>query len=119
MWSIPNQWMKWGVFIMLIYYIAKYNYNQAAHEEGYQTRSSTSIQSRVEGYENWSACVEQGYPKDWCMFTPDPMQPAPGYCNCGGNYYGSYHVDGKCNCYLYNPQLTPMYVDNLFHDFLA
>jgi hypothetical protein len=53
------------------------------------------------------------------MFTPDPMQPAPGYCNCGGGHYGSYRAaDGKCNCYLYNPQLSPMYVDKLFHDFL-
>ena len=108
--SIPKEWMKWGLFVMLIYYIAKYNYKHAANEEGYPKK---------EGYENWSACVEQGYPKGWCLFTPDPMLPAPGYCNCGGNHYGSYHVDGKCNCYLYNPQLTPMYVDNLFHDYLA
>jgi hypothetical protein len=100
-------YVKWGIFLMLIYYIARYNYKEAVHEH------------KVEGYENWSACVEQGYPKDWCMFTPNPMEPAPGYCNCGGNGYGSYHVDGKCNCYLYNPQLLPMYVDNQFHDFLA
>ena len=112
-------YMKWGLFVMLIYYIARYNYKQvAAHEEGFQNRVE-GPPNRVEGYENWSACVEQGYPKDWCMFTPDPMQPAPGYCNCGGGHYGSYRVDGKCNCYLYNPQLTPMYVDNLFHDYLA
>jgi len=105
MWSIPHQWIKWGLFVMLIYYIARYNYKQQLRLE--------------EGYANWSACVDQGYPKDWCMFTPDPMQPAPGYCNCGGGHYGSYHADGKCNCYLYNPQLLPMYVDKLFHDFLA
>ena len=98
-------YMKWGLFVLLIYYIARYNYKQ-----------QTSLD---EGYENWSDCVDQGYPKDWCMLTPDPMQPAPGYCNCGGNHYGSYRADGKCNCYLYNPQLTPMYVDKLFHDFLA
>jgi hypothetical protein len=106
MWpSIPNHWMKWGLFVMMIYIIARHNYKQRAS-------------SHAEGYENWSACVEQGYPKDWCRFTPDPMQPAPGYCNCGGGHYGSYHADGKCNCYLYNPQLSPMYVDKLFHDFL-
>jgi hypothetical protein len=103
MW-LPNHWMKWGLFVMLIYYIAVYNYKQHMKQE--------------EGYENWSACVDQGYPKDWCMFTPDPMQPASGYCNCGGGHYGSYHANGKCNCYLYNPQLTPMYVDKLFHDYL-
>ena len=102
-----NTYVKWGLFVILIYYIARFNYKQAVHEY------------RVEGYENWSACVEQGYPKDWCMFTPDPMQPAPGYCNCGGGHYGSYHADGKCNCYLYNPQLLPMYVEKQFHDFLA
>ena len=102
-----QNYMKWGLFVMMIYYIVHYNYKQA-HT------------FRAEGYENWSACVEQGYPKDWCMFTPDPMQPAPGYCNCGGgNRYGSYHADGKCNCYLYNPQLLPMYVEKQFHDFLA
>jgi hypothetical protein len=105
MWTIPHQWIKWGLFVMLIYYIARFNYKQQVRLE--------------EGYENWSACVEQGYPKDWCMFTPDPMQPSPGYCNCGGGRYGSYHADGKCNCYLYNPQLLPMHVDKLFHDFLA
>ena len=100
-------YVKWGIFIILIYYIARYNYKEAVHEH------------KVEGYENWSACVEQGYPKDWCMFTPNPMEPAPGYCNCGGNYYGSYHVDGKCNCYLFNQLLSPMYVETRFHDFLA
>ena len=100
-------YVKWGIFIILIYYIARYNYKEAVHEH------------KVEGYENWSACVEQGYPKDWCMFTPNPMEPAPGYCNCGGNYYGSYHVGGKCNCYLFNQPLSPMYVETRFHDFLA
>jgi hypothetical protein len=113
---IPNAWMKWGIFALLIFSIARYNYKQTVYEEGPQPPTKPN---QNEGYENWSACVEQGYPKDWCMFTPDPMQPAPGYCNCGGGHFGSYHVDGKCNCYLYNPQLTPMYVDKLFHDYLA
>ena len=105
MFSIPSHWIKWGIFVVLIYYIARYNYKQQMYLE--------------EGFANWSACVDQGYPKDWCMFTPNPMEPSPGYCHCGGGRYGSYHADGKCNCYLYNPQLQPMYVDKLFHDFLA
>ena len=95
------------------------NLNFSARNMHDEYHTEFSYQPSVEGYENWSACVEQGYPKDWCMFTPDPMQPAPGYCNCGGGHYGSYHVDGKCNCYLYNPQLLPMYVEKQFHDFLA
>jgi hypothetical protein len=97
-----KNWINWTIVLIIFYIIVKSNYKQL----------------NLENYENWTDCVNQGYPKDWCLFTPDPLNPSPGYCNCGGNRYSGYRVNGNCNCYLHNPQLSTIYVDKLFHDYL-
>lgn len=93
--------MKWAFLLFLIYSIVMFNKGERKRE----------------GYQNWEACVVQGYPKDWCLFTPEPTLPAEGYCKCINGQYGSYSVDGKCQCYLFNP-LLPQYIEPLFRDYL-
>ena len=52
--------------------------------------------STIEGYESLTNCIDQGYPKDWCMKTPIQSQIDDGYCYCGNGQLGTFQYDGKC-----------------------
>ena len=72
----------------------------------------------IEGYESLTSCLNQGYPKDWCMQTPLQSDLGPAYCECANGQLGSYHMNGKCYCYPFNPTF-PYYTDKVFHDYLG
>ena len=72
----------------------------------------------VEGFESLTNCINQGYPKDWCMQTPLQSVLSSGSCYCGNRQLGTYQSDGKCHCPYINP-ILPYYVDNVFHDYLG
>ena len=72
---------------------------------------------RREGYESLTNCIDQGYPKDWCLKTPIQSQIDDGYCYCGNGQLGTYRYGGKCYCAPFN--LTfPYYPDKVFRDYL-
>ena len=73
---------------------------------------------RREGYESLTNCIDQGYPREWCLQTPIQSQIDDGYCYCGNGQLGTYRYGDKCYC---SPvDLTaPYYVENTFRDYLA
>jgi|TARA_B110000285_G_scaffold196235_1_gene227065 hypothetical protein len=63
-----------------------------------------------EGFQSYPACIEEGYPMDFCMKTPVESTSGSNFCSCGSGFFGSFHMDdGKCYCYLFDgllPQNT-------------
>jgi hypothetical protein len=72
----------------------------------------------IENFDSLTTCMDQGYPKDWCMQTPLQSDLGSAYCNCANGRLGSYHMNGKCYCYPFNPTF-PYYTDKIFHDYLG
>lgn len=66
--------------------------------------------------QNFESCVDQFYPKWWCLRTPIQSGIDNGYCHCGNGQLGTYQMGGKCFCYPDNPTF-PYYTENKFFDY--
>ncbi len=73
---------------------------------------------KIENFDSLTTCLNQGYPKDWCMQTPLQSDLSSEYCSCANGQLGSYHMNGKCYCYPFNPTF-PYYTEKIFHDYLG
>lgn len=71
-----------------------------------------------EGYQSLTNCLDQGYPRDFCMQTPIQSVIDDGYCECGNGQLGTYRTENKCYCYPFNPTF-PYYTEKVFRDYLA
>ena len=71
----------------------------------------------VEGYQSFTDCLNQGYPKDFCIQTPIQSVISESYCNCANGQLGTYKHDNQCYCYPFDP-LQPYYTEKVFNDHL-
>ncbi len=77
--------------------------------------SSYSVKFR-EGYESLTNCVDQGYPRSFCLKAPIQSVIGDGYCYCGNRQLGTRKSDGNCHCFPFNPTF-PYYPAKTFRDF--
>jgi len=71
----------------------------------------------VEGYQSFTDCLNQGYPKDFCIQTPVQSVISDSYCNCVNGQLGTYKHDNQCYCYPFDP-LQPYYTEKVFNDYI-
>ena len=69
-----------------------------------------------EGYESITNCVDQGYPRSFCLKGPIQSVIGDGYCYCANRQLGTRKSDGECHCFPYNPTF-PYYPSKTFRDF--
>ena len=69
-----------------------------------------------EGYESITNCVDQGYPRSFCLKVPIQSSIGNGYCYCANRQLGTRKSDGECHCFPFNPTF-PYYPSKTFRDF--
>ena len=69
-----------------------------------------------EGYESLTNCIDQGYPKSFCLKGPIQSSIGDGYCYCANRQLGTRKADGECHCFPFNPTF-PYYTSKTFRDF--
>ncbi len=69
-----------------------------------------------EGYESITNCVDQGYPRSFCLKVPIQSVIGDGYCYCANRQLGTRKSDGNCHCFPFNPTF-PYYPSKTFRDF--
>ena len=61
-----------------------------------------SIKTPVkEGYESLTTCVEQGYPKEFCLNVPVQAN-LDTRCRCATGEFGNYKSPSRCDCQPFN-----------------
>lgn len=54
-----------------------------------------------EGYESLTTCVEQGYPKEFCLNVPVQAN-LDTRCRCATGEFGNYENPSRCDCRPFN-----------------
>ncbi len=80
------------------------------------TRIDLSSFRLREGYESLTNCIDQGYPKSFCLKGPIQSSIGDGYCYCANRQLGTRKSDGECHCFPFNPTF-PYYTSKTFRDF--
>jgi len=70
-----------------------------------------------ENYQSLTDCLNQGYPKDFCIQTPIQAVISDSYCNCANGQLGTYKHRNQCYCYPFDPQ-QPYFTEKVFNDYL-
>ena len=76
-----------------------------------------TVKRNTEGFDTHTACVNQGYPYDFCMRTPPQMLQGEQYCNCANGQIGTRTQPGMCSCFPYE-NMFPYYPSPTFSDWL-
>lgn len=70
-----------------------------------------------EAFQAMNSCVNQGYPRDFCMRTPSQAVAGGQYCNCANGQLGTRPQPGVCSCFPYE-SMFPYYPSPTFSDWL-
>ena len=63
--------------------------------------SSQKLLKVKEGYESLTTCVEQGYPKEFCLNVP-VQASLDNRCRCATGEFGNYESPSRCDCKPFN-----------------
>lgn len=98
---LQSRFIIYSIFILLIL-IFYFSYYFPSNIPYFLSTSSDS-NLFTEGFGNYTHCMEEGYPLEFCAKTPVETNTSYEYCSCADGYFGSWHMDdGKCYCYLQN-----------------